>query len=464
MQPGVEIAVKAITGPAWSVDGVTRPGAYLVSQVGGRPAFGGTPSDVSVLHLIAELKARGLKITFYPFVVMDIPSGNALPDPWTGASSQPAYPWRGRITCDPAPGQPGSPQGTSAAAAQVAEFFSGGRWNYRRMILHYAGLLASAGGVDAFLIGSELRALTRVRSGAGRVSGGRCAGDAGGGCEGDRRLVHGGYLRRRLDRIWRRLVDARSCAFRWILVGIGAIGAVGIDYYAPLADWRDEAGHRDRAVASSTYDLGYLGGNVGAGEGFDWYYADDAARGRRPAPISPTAWETVGVPAQGHLELVVELHYERVAHAELVTPTAWIPRSKPVWFTEVGCPAVDKGANQPSVFPDPKSSENHLPYFSSGARDDLMQRRMLEAFIGGFDPAFGADDAHNPVSPLYGGRMVDVSAIHLWTWDARPYPVFPAATDIWSDGPNWQTGHWLTGRLGAARSMRWSARCSTMPA
>ena len=40
--------------------------------------------------------------------------------------------------------------------------------------------------------------------------------------------------------------------------------------------------------------------------------------------------------------------------------------------------------------------------------------------------------------------------MHLWTWDARPYPVFPAATDVWSDGPNWETGHWLTGRLGSA--------------
>ncbi len=106
------------------MDGVDRGRArILVSQIGGRPAFGGTPSDLSVRHLIAELKARGLKITFYPFVVMDIPSGNALPDPWnTAASSQPAYPWRGRITCDPAPGQPGSPQGTSAAAAQVDDF------------------------------------------------------------------------------------------------------------------------------------------------------------------------------------------------------------------------------------------------------------------------------------------------------------------------------------------------------
>ena len=42
------------------------------------------------------------------------------------------------------------------------------------------------------------------------------------------------------------------------------------------------------------------------------------------------------------------------------------------------------------------------------------------------------------------------SGIHLWTWDARPYPVFPSAIDVWSDGPNWETGHWLTGRLGSS--------------
>ena len=116
---------------------------------------------------------------------------------------------------------------------------------------------------------------------------------------------------------------------------------------------------------------------------------------------------------------------------------------------EVGCPAVDKGANQPSAFPDARSIEGTIPYFSNGQRDDLIQRRYIEAVIAAFDPAFGAD-VLNPVSPVYGGRMVDVSGLHLWTWDARPYPVFPAAEDVWSDGPNWQTGHWLTGRLGAA--------------
>jgi hypothetical protein len=452
VQPGVETSVKAINGAAWSVDGVTRPGAYLVSQVGGRPAFGGTPSDASVLHLIAELKARGLKVTLYPFLVMDIAAGNTLPDPWTGATSQPAYPWRGRISCDPAPGQAGSPQGTSTAATQMANFFSGGAWNYRRMILHYANLAASAGGVDAFLIGSELRALTRVRSGAGVYP----AVNALATLAADVKVIVGSATVVTYGADWTEygadVVDGSEVRFPLDpLWSSSAIGAVGIDTYAPLADWRDDAGHLDSAIASSIYDLGYLSGNVRGGEGFDWYYADDAARA---AQARTDITDGLGKPwtfrVKDFWNWWSSLHYERAAHAELATPTAWIPRSKPIWFTEVGCPAVDKGANQPSVFPDPKSSENHLPYFSSGARDDLMQRRHLEAFLGVFDPSFGADDAHNPVSPLYGGRMVDVSATHLWTWDARPYPVFPAASDIWSDGPNWQTGHWLTGRLGGA--------------
>src|SRR5262249_18611863 len=82
--------------------------------------------------------------------------------PYTGAAAQPAFPWRGRITCSPAPGTPGSPDQTAAAATQIAAFFA----QYRPMILHYARLCADAGGVDAFLIGSELRGLTRVRDGA----------------------------------------------------------------------------------------------------------------------------------------------------------------------------------------------------------------------------------------------------------------------------------------------------------
>ena len=44
--------------------------------------------------------------------------------------------------------------------------------------------------------------------------------------------------------------------------------------------------------------------------------------------------------------------------------------------------------------------------------------------------------------------MVDLSLGHAWTWDARPFPEFPARGDIWDDGANWALGHWLTGRVG----------------
>src|SRR5262249_38193362 len=40
-------------------------------------------------------------------------------------------------------------------------------WSYRRMVLHQAFLAKAAGGVEAFVIGTELRGLTSVRSVAG---------------------------------------------------------------------------------------------------------------------------------------------------------------------------------------------------------------------------------------------------------------------------------------------------------
>jgi hypothetical protein len=452
--PGIDNRVKATHGGTWSVAGVDRTSAYLVSTVDDRPAFGGTPSDSSVRDLIAEFKARGLKITLYPFLMMDIPAGNALSDPWTGASSQPTYPWRGRITCDPAPGQSGSPDGTSAAATQVNAFFSGGadEWNYRNMVLHYASLAADAGGVDAFLIGSELKALTRVRSASGVYP----AVDALVTLAADVKVIVGSGTVVTYGADWTEygahVVDGAAHEVRFPLDPLWAsssIDAIGIDYYAPLADWRNDGNQLDRALTDDPHRLSYLVGNLAGGEAYDWYYADDSARATQ---TRSTISDGLGKPwifrQKDIWNFWQHAHYERVSGAELSSHTAWVPQSKPIWLTELGCPAVDKGANQPSVFPDPKSSDSGLPHFSSGKRDDLIQRRYLEAVLGAFDPAFGADSL-NPLSSVYSGRMVAPDGVHLWTWDARPYPVFPAATDAWSDGPNWETGHWLTGRLGS---------------
>ncbi|BAT61217.1 hypothetical protein GJW-30_1_03774 [Variibacter gotjawalensis] len=452
LMPGVEIADKAMNaGVNWSVAGYSRGEARLASQTNGRPSYGGTPSDASVTDLIRELKARGLKVTLYPFIMMDIPAGNTLPDPWSGAGSQPPFPWRGRITCDPAPGRPGSADGTATATAQVDAFFSG----YRAMILHYARLVESAGGVDAFLIGSEMRSLTRVRGANDTYP----AVDQLVVLASEVRAICGTKTKITYAADWTEYgahaVDANASTLRFPLDALWAspaIDAVGIDYYAPLSDWRDTAGHQDLAVTESIYDVGYLRRNLRSGEAFDWYYGDDAARARQQrTPITDGA---AGKPWVFRVKDIWnwwrEPHYARTGGKEHAAPTAWMPQSKPIWFTECGCPAVNKGTKQPSTFPDPKSSEGIKPYFSNGTRDDLIARRHLEAVIGNFDPEFGANDSDNPIAPTYGARMFDPAALHLWTWDARPFPMFPAAVDVWSDGENWETGHWLNGRFGAA--------------
>ncbi|HEY4140663.1 MAG TPA: glycoside hydrolase TIM-barrel-like domain-containing protein, partial [Pseudolabrys sp.] len=450
--PGIDNAAKTTDGTTWAVASVTRDSAYLVSAVDGRAAYGGTPSDSSVEHLIAELKARGLKVTLYPFLMMDIPAGNVLPDPWTGASSQPIYPWRGRITCDPAPGRPGSPDGTATAAAQVNAFFSGGAdvWNYRTMVLNCAQLAVNAGGVDAILIGSELKSLTRVRSASGVYP----AVAALTALAADVKAIVGAGTQVTYGADWTEygahVVDANEVRFPLDpLWASPSIDAIGIDYYAPLSDWRDNATHLDRALSDSIYDANYLSGGLTSGEAYDWYYNDVAARdAQNRTPIADGLGKPWIFRQKDIWNFWSQPHYERVGGVEFGTPTGWVPQSKPIWLTEIGCPAVDKGANQPSVFPDAHSSEAGRPCYSSGKRDDLIQRRMLEAVLGTLDPDWGG--TLNATSSVYGGPMLPRDSIYLWTWDARPYPVFPAVSDVWSDAANWETGHWLTGRLGSA--------------
>ena len=92
-----------------------------------------------------------------------------------------------------------------------------------------------------------------------------------------------------------------------------------------------------------------------------------------------------------------------------------------------------------------------MPYFSRGTRDDFMQRRFLRAFIEGLDPdSPNYLPGANPTSDVYDAPMIDIARVHVYCWDARPYPAFPYNTDVWGDGDNWRLGHWLTGRYANA--------------
>ncbi|MDP5361559.1 MAG: glycoside hydrolase TIM-barrel-like domain-containing protein, partial [Paracoccaceae bacterium] len=54
-------------------------------------------------------------------------------------------------------------------------------------------------------------------------------------------------------------------------------------------------------------------------------------------------------------------HHNRIGGVRQATSTAWLPESKPIWFTALGCPAVDKAANQPARFLHPASADAVLP-------------------------------------------------------------------------------------------------------
>ncbi len=428
VRPGVEMAAKTTVPHAWSVAGIARDSAHLISATGGRANYGGTPSDASVRQAITMLKARGYHVTLYPFVLMDVSAGNGLPDPYDGEEQAP-FPWRGRITTV-----------AGDMAAQVDAFFA----RYRELVLHYAEMGAEEG-ADGVLIGSELVGLTRVRDGVSYP-----AVDALCALAEDVRAIVGPTAEVSYAADWTEYgahVVSDDVSFPLDpLWAHSAISYVGLDWYPPMADWRDGTSHADAAHGDGR-SAAYLAGNVAAGEAFDWYYADaDGRLAQERLPIVDGAHAEPWVFRQKDVRnWWSEAHHTRVDGVRSESPTGWAPGMKPVRFVEMGVPAVDKGANQPNVFFDPKSSESALPHFSNGTRDDVIQRRAVEAFH-----AHWSNDANNPASSVYAGRMLPEDGVALWAWDARPYPAFPARDDVWSDAENWRLGHWLNGRAGAA--------------
>ncbi len=163
----------------WMVSSLTEQTTGLIAipeipNALGVPGFvyGGTPTDPSVVRCVRDLRTRGFKVVFYPFLL--------------GTSS--GFPWRGRIT---------SPNDLSQLATNDVNTFMGGATTCdfvrdatnltvayagplldctcRRMVLHYANLCILAGGVNLFVIGSELRGLEVLRgpnwTQAGRTDG-----------------------------------------------------------------------------------------------------------------------------------------------------------------------------------------------------------------------------------------------------------------------------------------------------
>jgi len=311
----------------WQVSGLTQASSGLIpiSTENGSAVYGGTPSDQSVVRCIRDLRARGYRVVFYPFILMDAP----------------AKPWRGRI---------GLSADLSAATTQTIQNFLGAAtsaqftrdavqltvaysgsptdYTYRRFILHYAHLCVVAGGVDLFLIGSELRGLEILRGPNWTPAG---TTDASGHAQWDypfvagltqlaadvRQIFDGAGFSRNMT-AYKNLIAYSPDWSTWNgwqhagangqwphldqLFASQNIDLVAFDNYLPLSDWTLGDGgldcHNWSAPAPKTWppaadvmnNLGlsgqptlrnaaYLAANIEGGEGFNWFYFNSDANG-----------------------------------------------------------------------------------------------------------------------------------------------------------------------------------------
>lgn len=368
IQPAVEFKDDKVGySENWQVASFNRATAYEISKnQKGDPTYGGSINDASVIRYLEELRARKLKIMFYPMFFMDIPN----------------KPWRGHL---------------SGPAEHVSNFFNKEN-GYNNFILHYANLVKDH--VDAFVIGSELIGLTKIRSDTEFPA-----------VEELKKLAHrvknivGSKVKVTYAADWSEYHHTEGGWYNLdSLWASSNIDFIGIDAYFPITS------SKDSIITDTDLNEGFS-----SGEGYDYYI--DYETGRKKPLAAPYAWKNI------------KYWWE----SEHINPdgkkTAWIPKSKKIWFTEFGFPSIDKATNQPNIFFDPLCQDGGVPKESNGEVDFSIQRRAINAFI------------------KYWSKEEYIENMFLWTWDARPYPSWPHM-NIWSDGYLWEKGHWVNDKFG----------------
>lgn len=384
IKPAVEFKVDNVTySENWSVGGYDRNSAHEISKDDlGNPNYGGSVNDASILRYLTEIRSRNLKVMFYPMFFMDLPG----------------KPWRGHLS--------GNPE-------HVRNFFHK-KHGYNEFILHYANLVKNH--IDAFVIGSELIGLTKIHDAHHNFP---AVTELAALAERVKQIVGPGVLVT-YAADWSEYHHTEGGWYNLDpLWASPNIDFVGIDAYFPATN-----------STSSLISKEELAGGWNSGEGFDYYI--DGADGSKHDLDAPYAWKNVG-------------YWWKNTHTNPNGQnTPWVPRSKPIWFTEFGFPSIDKAPNQPNVFFDPKCVDGNIPKNSNGNTDFSIQRRSIRAFIE------------------YWSTQEYIGEMFLWTWDARPYPAWPH-TDVWADRDLWEKGHWVNNKFGtsslAAILLEISHRC-----
>lgn len=383
IEPKVEFKLNPayptqITTPEdWSVAGISRSDANLVSNTNnGSIRYGGTVSDNSILRYIKYLKEQGFKIMFYPMIFMDIAN----------------KPWRGYLTGN---------------TTDINTFFTKNN-GYNKFILHYANLVKDY--CDAFIIGSEMRDLTKLYTETTEENltiRNYPAIDCFINLASQVREIVGNNVKIGYASDWSEYHHTNDGWYNMDKLWADKnIDFVGIDAYFPLTD------KKESLITKQDIKNGWT-----SGEGYDWIYIDNNRKIKEN--IEPKyAWKNI------------KWWWENYHINPNGQTTEWIPQSKKIWFTEYGFASVDGTTNEPNKFYDPNCIDGGFPRFSDGKIDYFAQRKAIQA-----------------TEEIWANSNM-VEKKFLWAWDARPYPYFPNKLNIWTDGNIWHYGHWINGKLG----------------
>ncbi|XGA08293.1 MAG: glycoside hydrolase TIM-barrel-like domain-containing protein [Wolbachia endosymbiont of Xenopsylla cheopis] len=296
----------------------------------------------------------------------------------------PNKPWRGYLT---------------GLSEDVNSFFV----EYNKFILHYSTLFQ--GKIDGFIIGSEFVGLTKIKDNSGSYPAIteliKLARQV------KQNLGHNAIVTYAAD--WTEYHSLDGWYHMDELWSSKYIDVIGIDAYFPLTDGRQPTfGYTKHDI-----EKGWI-----SGEGYDYFYLDPKNKnGKTNYTDNRFAWKNIE-------EWWSKYHINPDGKT-----TKWQPKMKKMWFTEYGFPSVDGCGNQPNAFIDQSSIDSKYPYYSQGNVDFHAQRTAVDGTLAKW---------HN-------SEMVE--KMFLWAWDARPYPYFPDLCKVWADYGNWQTGHWIQGKI-----------------
>ena len=266
------------------------------------------------------------------------------------------------------------------------------------------------------------------------------------------------HLRGRLDRVRRPCPATAAPRSASPSIRSGphpAIDAVGIDFYPPISDWRDGPGHADARRGAQRRTTSPICAAPRRRRGLRLVLRERRGRARAGAHADHRRrlWQALDLPRQGPRGLVVE-------------PACRAGRRGRDRRRPPGCPQVEADLadrdRRPGRRQGPERAER-LPrseILGIGA-PALLARRPRRPRPGARargDPVPLRSRARRPFAPA---RNPVSTGLWRAAWSTRhtsssgpgtrgPFRPSRTSTSVWADGANWETGHWITGRLEGA--------------